>query len=127
MYFSSLIINQSVPRTVTRKVQTTSPKTKKIIPRSRVKPDVDIDFGESILGYGQGYNVRVRESKGSKKFIKVNNDPLPRKKALNLGADYADNTVARTFKIVPADKIVSSSCQGNRPFCVLPHSQTGNL
>ncbi len=56
----------------------------------------------------QGFDVLVRESrpkgKSKRQFFKVNTEPLPENKALNLGSDIVDNSSARTFKIVRSKK-----------------------
>ena len=44
----------------------------------------------------EAYNVYAKE-KGN--FIKVNKEPLPKNKALNLGSKVVDNTASATFKI----------------------------
>lgn len=49
----------------------------------------------------QAYNVLIKE-KG--KFLKANTKPLPRNKALNLGADIVDNSSAATFSIRKTSK-----------------------
>lgn len=49
------------------------------------------------------YDVYVRESapkgKAPIKWVKVNRNPLPKNKAMNMGAYYADNTSADTFRL----------------------------
>ena len=48
----------------------------------------------------QSYNVYVREGKKkSDRYLKANQEPMPRNAAINLGADITDNTTARAFKI----------------------------
>lgn len=57
-----------------------------------------LDFSIQSAGFKEipTYDVYARE-KGQ--FMKVNKKPLPRNKALNLGADVVDNTVSATFKL----------------------------
>jgi len=85
--------------------------------------DLDIDFEEVIKirkrlvllstkiekikkPRSGGYNTYVKKhaTKPSKKYIKVSKKPLPYKQALGLGAKAVDETVARTFKVLPTKK-----------------------
>ena len=51
------------------------------------------------------FDVEVKQFK-SKKFLRINKDPLPRNKALNRGADIIDHSVAASFKLTPSTKKV---------------------
>lgn len=66
------------------------------------------DFGFKGLSFGnmnamtnQGYDVMIRE-KGQN--LKANQIPLPRNKALNLGADIVDNSAAASFRLRKSKK-----------------------
>lgn len=59
--------------------------------------DIDFDKKPKKVKKMAGYTALVKH-KG--KFIKINKKPLPRLKALNLGAKVTDNTTAATFKII---------------------------
>ena len=47
----------------------------------------------------QGYIAEIKESEKSNKFIPINRIPLPKQRAINLGAATADTFKQRTFRI----------------------------
>lgn len=88
----------------TKPLEKTSSKT-----RSKSLRGTGLGFGEFFFEgetprqktSNLAYNVFVKE-RGA--FKKVNEKPLPRNSALNLGAEFADNTPSRRFKAVSTGK-----------------------
>jgi len=73
----------------------------------KLRKRIGFDFGKDILAIqeGQAYNVFARE-KG--KLIKVNEKPLLRTRAQNLGADVIDNSAAASFILKKTNKDAAS-------------------
>lgn len=87
--------------------------TGKIIPTKEKPPKIPIfGFnGRKIAKKEQAYYAEAK-AKGGKKFIRLTEQPVSKAQALDIGSRAADETTARTFRIVPSKKQIPSPTLG---------------